>query len=206
MASNQQFKIDPTESFYVAVGAGDLAVELARTAAVDVQSRFSKLDLEPTVLREQARTALGSGVNSLKDPREVQAKLAARVSDLQAEAMALPSRLEGYFNENVANLDVTYAALAVRGKVVVDRIRKQEAAKEAKAAAGTAVAKAKTTSTQTAKTAKTAKKSAGTAKKSAKATGTATKKSATATKKAATEAAKETAKDTAPNTGEKSDS
>ena len=49
-------KFDATTPFYAAVGAGDLAVSFARTAAADVQARFAKVELEPKVLRDQAVT------------------------------------------------------------------------------------------------------------------------------------------------------
>ncbi|HET7388443.1 MAG TPA: hypothetical protein VFJ19_17455 [Nocardioidaceae bacterium] len=47
-------QIDASRPFYAAVGAGDLAVEFARTRANDVQTRIARIDLDPTALREQA--------------------------------------------------------------------------------------------------------------------------------------------------------
>jgi len=190
MPNTDQFKFDATTPFYAAVGAGDLAVNLARTAAHDVQTRISGLELEPNALREQARTVFVSRVDELN--KDVQARIEARVNSLQADAKALPSRVEALLNERMGELNVTYADLAARGKVLVGRIRGQEATKEARAAAKTTVTKAKTTGTQASKTAKTAKKSSAPAKSSAKATGTAAKKTATAAKKAAEDAAEKT--------------
>lgn len=190
-------KNDVTRPFYAVVGAGDLAVEYARTYATDVQARLSKVDLEPKTLRDQALTVVTTRVEELtKDAKAAQAKLESAVAELQADAKTLPAKVESFTNETVAELTETYGDLAVRGKDLVTRIRNQQSTRDAKAAAKTAVAKAKAAKTQTAKsvkastgTAKTAaEKTAATAKSSAKAT-TAAKKTASATDDAVTDAA-----------------
>ena len=176
-----QFKIDATRPFYAVVGATDVAVEFARAAALDVQARFAKTDLEETL------------------------------AELQAEAKTLPGKVESYvsdavadLNEAVAELNESYAELAARGKDLVARIRRQQATQDAAAAADTTVAEARTAKTQTAKsvkattgTAKTAartttasaRKTAGTSRTSTKATSTSAKKAAVATGRATTAAA-----------------
>ena len=65
MAKTQQFKIDATRPFYAVVGAGDLAVELARSTATDVQTRFAKVELEPKSLRDQAVTIVATRTEEL---------------------------------------------------------------------------------------------------------------------------------------------
>lgn len=198
-------KIDATRPFYAVVGAGDLAVEFARTYATDVQARIAKVELEPKALRDQARTIVVSRVDELaKDAKEAQAKLESRVADLQAEAKTLPAKVESFTNETVTELNDAYGDLAARGKVLVNRIRKQQATKDAKAATKTTVAKAKTAKTQTSKSAKAtsttakqaastttsaAKDTATTAKSATKATTTSAKKAASATTEAAADAA-----------------
>lgn len=191
-------KIDATRPFYAVVGAGDLAVEharsYARTYATDVSSRFAKVELEPKALRDQARTVVVARVDELtKDAKQAQAKLEARVADLQADAKALPAKVESFTNETVAELTGAYGDLAARGKDLVKRIRKQQATKDTKAAAKTTVAKAKTAKTQTAKTARAAKpavkKTASTAKSATKATGTSATKTASSATEAVTDAA-----------------
>jgi heparin binding hemagglutinin HbhA len=174
MAKTTQFKFDATRPFYAAVGAGDLAVAFARSTATDVQSRVSKLDIEPKALRDQARSVV-----------------VTRVDELNKDAKALPAKVESYFNgavadlnETVADLNGTYVELAARGKDLVARIRKQESINDVKAAAKTTVSKAKTVKTQ-------ATKATTTAKSSTKATGTAAKKTATAAEKAVSDAAEE---------------
>jgi heparin binding hemagglutinin HbhA len=176
-------KIDATRPLFAVVGAGDLAVKYARTYANDVQTRFAKVDLEPKVLRDQ---------------------LEARVAELQADAKTLPAKVESFTNETVAELNETYGDLAARGRELVNRVRKQQATQDAKAAVKSTVTKAKTTRTQTAKSAKasstalknaaktatsTAKKTGSTAKSSAKATGTSATRTASASTKAAGDAA-----------------
>lgn len=190
---NKQFTFDATRPFYAAVGAGDLAVALARTATADVQARAARIDLEPKTLRDQAVTLLSS-----------------RVEELQADAKAFPDRIEKLVNDYLADLNKTaeefnkaYLELAGRGQDFVKRVRRQEATKQTKAAAETTVAKAKTTTTQaknaTKSTTSTAKRSAksttSAAKTSAKRTTSTAKKSAkpaTSSAKATATAAKET--------------
>ena len=198
-------KIDATRPLFAVVGAGDLAVEFARTYATDVQTRFAKVEIEPKALRDQARTVVIARVDELaKDAKEAQTKLEARVAGLQADAKTLPGKVESFTNETVAELNETYGDLAVRGRDLVNRIRKQQSTQDAKAAGKSTVAKAKTTKTQatksatasstaakkTAKTATaTAKKTGATAKSSAKATGTSAAKTASAGTQAVTDGA-----------------
>ena len=191
-------KIDATRPFYAVVGAGDLAVEYARTAATDVQARISKVDIEPKTLRDQARTVVLTRVEELtEEAKDAQAKLEARVVDLQADAKAFPSKFESYVNETVTTANSAYGDLASRGRDLVNRIRKQQATQDTKAAANTTVAKAKTTKTQTANSAKktagttksAARKTSSTAKSNVKATSTSAKKTASAGTDAASSAA-----------------
>ena len=208
MAKTQQFKIDATRPFYAVVGATDLAVELARTTATDVQSRFAKVELEPKALRDQAVTIVSARTEELtKDAKSAQARVEALLAELQAEVKALPAKAQARVNELVAELgeavsdfNETYAELAARGKGLVTRIRKQEATQQTKAAAKTTATKARTTGTQAKKSAakttkaasSTAKKSSAPAKRSAKATGTAAKKTASSAAQATADAADKT--------------
>jgi len=189
MANTKQFKLDATRPLYAAVGVGDLAVEFARTAATDVQARISKVDLP-------------------EDAKGAQAMFEARVADFQSDAKKLPAKVESFVNETVAEATETYDDLAARGKNLVNRIRKQQATQDAKAAGNTAVAKAKTAKTQTSKsaqnsgtavknsaqntaqtTASAARDTGSTAKSNVRATTTSAKKTAEATTRATTDAA-----------------
>lgn len=201
-------KIDATRPFYAVVGAGDLAVNYARTAATDVQARFAKVERDPKALREQALTRFNTRVEELtgdaKDAqtkleeraKEAQKKLEGRLSTLQADAKSLPNKVEGYVNDAVAEVVEAYGELAVRGQALVTRIRTQQATKEAKGAARSTVTRAKTAKTQTTKSARstagTAKKSAGTTKQAAKKTGATAKRSTKATTTSAKKAASST--------------
>lgn len=195
----RQFKFDATRPFYAVVGVGDLAVEFARTRANDVQARWAKADFEPKALRDQARTVV-----------------VTRVEELNKDAKALPSKVEAYVNDAVQDLNGTvaevteaYEDLADRGRVLVSRIRGQEATKQAQAAARSAVARAKTARTQTSKSARstagTAKRSADASKTAAKKTGATAKRNAKATTTSAKKAASasgEAAKDAAEKIGD----
>ena len=66
-------KIDATRPLYAVVGAGDLAVELARGYTADVQARFSKIELEPQALRDQAVTVVSSRIDEIaEDAKEAE--------------------------------------------------------------------------------------------------------------------------------------
>ena len=175
-------KANPIRPLYAAVGGVDVAVAKARTGLTDVQTRLTdvqtrlaNVDVEPKALVGQGRTLV-----------------VARVDELQKTASALPARVEAKINELVAELGGTvedlnkqYVELALRGKVLVARIRKQQATQDLKAEAKKTTTRAKTTVTQ-------AKKTASTTKSSAKATGTTAKKTAGAAKKATQDAADKT--------------
>ena len=175
-------KANPIRPLYAAVGGVDIAVAKARTGLTDVQTRLtgvqtrlSKVDVEPKALVGQGRTLV-----------------VARVDELQKVANTLPARVEAKINELVAELGGTvedinkqYVELAVRGKDLVGRIRRQQATQDLKAEAKKTTTRAKATTTQ-------AKKTASTAKSSAKATGTSAKKTASAAKKATEDAADKT--------------
>jgi len=190
----EQVRIDATGPLYAVVGVTDLAVELARNAAVDVSTRLSKVDLEPKVLSAQARKA--------------QARLEARITDLQDDAKTLPDRLGEVVQETVSEMSETYGDLAARGRDLVARVRRQESTKQARAAAKNTVSRVKSTRTATTKSAKaststtkdaakdtvgtatvSAKRTATTAKRNLKGTGTSAKKAASATAKATADAA-----------------
>jgi hypothetical protein len=183
---------------YAGVGVTDLAVEIVRDYVADVQKKLvgyqkdvqksvTGFEFEPKALRKQAVTV----VNARR------AAVEARVAELQADAQALPTKVQSAVNENVTTLTDTYGDLVKRGEVLVTRIRKQESTKATKSSAKTTTAKAKTTNTQATKatrsTAKkattTAKKSSGPARSSAKATVTAAKKTASSAAQATTDAA-----------------
>jgi len=205
MANTKQSKLDATRPLYAVVGVGDLAVEYARTAATDVQARFSKVELEPKVLRDQARTVgdqartvVVTRVEGLtEDAKEAQAKFEALVAEFQSDAKALPAKVENFVNETVAEFTGSYDELAARGKDLVTRVRKQQSTVDVKAAAKTVVAKAKTTRTQTTKSAKNATETieaaandtATTVQSNVKATGTSASKTVSAAADATTDAA-----------------
>lgn len=202
-------KIDATRPLYAVVGATDLVVELARgytadvqARLVDVQSRVSKIELEPKALRDQARGLVVARIDELnEDVKEARSTVESRTKDARTQ-------VESYVNDAVAEVTDTYGDLADRGRKLVARIRRQQATQDAKAAAKTTKAKAKTTRTQSTKSAKStastakksakstarkttasAKKTAGTTKSATKATATSAQKAAAATTKAAGDAA-----------------
>lgn len=188
-------KSEATRGLYAGAGVADVAVEYVRGTVADVQNRFASY-------QKDAKSKV-SGVQKQVSGFEIDAVIA----DLQAEAKALPNRVQSLVDENVATINDTYSDLAQRGEVLVARIRKQESTKATARSARTTSAKAKATRTSATKTAKSttssaktsAKKTADTAKASAKKTAdtaqTSAKKTAdTAQKRAST--TKSTAKAT----------
>jgi hypothetical protein len=188
-------KTEARRPIYAGVGATDLAVGFVREYVADVQKRFvgvqkdvqtrvSSIELEPKALRDQAVTVVS-----------------ARVAELQADARALPTKVQSLVAENVTTVNETYVDLAKRGETLVERIRRQSSTKATVTSAKTTSAKAKTTKTQATKATKTtakktAKKASTTARKtttaprsSAKATTTAAKKTASSAAQATTDAA-----------------
>ena len=141
-------KANPIRPLYAAVGGVDAAVAAARTGLTeaqirinDVQTRLSKVDVEPKALVGQGRTLV-----------------VARVDELQKAANALPARVEAKINELVAELGGTvddlnkqYVELALRGQGLVARIRRQQATQDLKAEAKTTPTRAKTPATQATK-------------------------------------------------------
>jgi hypothetical protein len=194
-----------SRSIYAGVGMTDRLVEVLReyvadmqkrAAAVqkDVQKTVTQLDYQPQALREQATKVISARVETLNAQARRKA-VEERVAALQADALALPIRLQKLLDEQVATAGDSYDELVKRGESLVGRIRHQQSTEDAAASAETTVAKAKTTKTQATKTAKksataakkTAKKSP--AKSSAKATTTAASKTATSAAEAVTDAA-----------------
>jgi hypothetical protein len=199
MATKMTARRTPTfeapRPFYAVVGAGDLAIAFARTAATGVQARVARVDLEPRTVRDQAATVVATRVEELQgDAKKAQAALEARIGELQADAKALPAKLEKLVNDYVTELTKGYVELAARGETFVAKVRGQQSTQDTAAAAETTTAKARTTTTQAAKSAKAVKRTTkSTTKKtssSAKATGTAAKKTAGSAAKATTDAAR----------------
>jgi hypothetical protein len=206
-----------TRPIYAGVGVTDLAVEFVREyvadmqkRAADVQKTVSKIDYQPSTLATEAQKRVNHTTKVVTERVETlnktvvddaQARRAAvekRVAELQAEAKALPTRLQKFLDEQLGTAGDTYGELVTRGESLVDRILRQQSTQDAEKAVKTTVAKAKTTKTQASKTAATAKKSAkksattarkSPAKSSAKATVTSAKKAAEATAAAVTDAA-----------------
>jgi heparin binding hemagglutinin HbhA len=176
MARNltQNFKA-PTPVLAV-IGVGDLAVAKIREVSNDVQARSAKINLEPKRLQADLETAAKH-----------------RVENVRAAQNKAQQRAEAVFNDVVAQAATTYDSLAGRGKVLVDRIMRQQATQDLKRTASTTSSQAKATST-TAK--KAASNTGSTAKRSASTTSTQAKKGASQTKsraKATSTSARKTA-------------
>lgn len=183
---------------YASVGVTDRFVQAVREYVAELQKRASAvqkdvrktvsgIDYQPQAWREQATKVVNAGLNV--DAQARRKAVEERVAALQADAMALPARLQKLLDEQVSTAGDTYDEMVIRGETLVGRIRGQQSTQEAATAAKTTVAKAKTTKTQATKT---AKKSASSAKKTAKksAAPSSAKATATAAEKTATEAAK----------------
>ena len=205
MATTSRTKFDirteASKPLFATVGATDLAVEAVREFAADVHKRVTgysadvqksvtAIDIKPATLSSQARTAVTERVEALqKDAKARRTEVEKLVVDLQAEALAVPAKVQKALDENVSALGETYDDLVKRGESLVSRIRKQPATQAALKDAKTTVAKAKATRTSATKAAKSVSAEA-------KATATSTAKKATATAKKRTATTKSNAKAT----------
>jgi ElaB/YqjD/DUF883 family membrane-anchored ribosome-binding protein len=189
---------DVTRPLYAGVGVTDLAVEVVRDAVADMQKRLNDVqkdlagfDYEPKALREQATKVVGERVDALtKDAKARRAAIEKAVAELQADARALPGKVQSLLSENVETAGDTYGDLVKRGESLVGRIRRQESTKATVKSAATTATKAKTTKTQATKSAKaTTKKATATAKKRSAAPKSSAKATATAATKTAENAA-----------------
>lgn len=166
--------ITRSKPFYVAAGAGDLAVKTAR----ELPSKLRPSRLVVVKLDRQDVTKA--------------------VSTLQSEALALPARAQTVAVSAAVGaadqVDAAYEELLARGRRVVGRIRRQKATQELKRDAGTTVRRTRATATAArsgaSETASAAKGTATTAKKSAR---KATRSTTTAAKRTSTTARKRAA-------------
>ena len=92
---------------YAYVGAGDLAVTAVKEYVADLQKSVN--DFNAKKLRDSALERAAARRNAIE----------ARVSELQAEALALPSKGQNVALDYVGTVTGTYADLAKRGEAVV---------------------------------------------------------------------------------------
>jgi siderophore synthetase component len=172
---------------YAGVGVTDRVVEVVRDYVADMQKRVTEAQQSVADFEVESLTR-----NLGKDAQARRATLERLVGELQAEALALPARLQKLVDEQVATAGDTYEGLVKRGESLVGRIRRQQSTQEAVSSAKTTTAKAKTTRTQARKTAATARKSAG--RTTAQAKKSPARSSAKATRTSASKTAKSAAK------------
>ncbi|WP_183094035.1 hypothetical protein [Nocardioides stalactiti] len=128
---------------YAGVGATDLAVETVRGYVTEVQTHLNArvADVQKSVKEFEApkpKSLQDKAVAQLNDTR---AKFEAKLAELQADAKALPKKLQGRYDDNVAAATKQYADLAKRGETVVTKLVKGEEPKAAAAAAPAPAAK-----------------------------------------------------------------
>ncbi len=166
-------KMDATTPLYAMVGAGDLAVSLARTAAADVQSRLAKIELPRIDVRnvDLRRAATDAQARLSQEP----AVVLGQIDELADRGKTLVGRIRGQqATRTTAQAARTTAAKAKTAKTQTEKAASEQAS----------------TTKQSAKRASTsARKTASTAKRNAKATGTSARKTASAASKAAEDAA-----------------
>jgi ElaB/YqjD/DUF883 family membrane-anchored ribosome-binding protein len=190
-----QIPAGATRPLYAGVGVTDLVVETVRDYVAEMQKRLDEvqksvagLEVQPEVVRDKATKAVSARIDTLsKDAQARRRHVEKRVTELQSELQALPTRLQKLVDAQVSTAGDTYTDLVKRGESLVDRIRRQQSTQDAEAAAKTTVSKAKTTKTQAKKATAKARKSP--AKSSAKATGTSARKTASGTARAVVDAA-----------------
>ena len=133
---------------YAGVGVTDLAVEKVKGYVTEVQIKVNArvADVQKSVKEfevPQPKTLQDKATAQLNDSR---AKFESRLSELQSDAKALPTRVQTtvkkQYDENVATLTGTYADLAKRGESVVTKLRKGDAVKAPASVPGSVAKKA----------------------------------------------------------------
>ena len=174
---------DLKSPLYATLGATDRTVEFVRESVTDLQTRLVGLQRNVDKLE--------------RDPQNLRAAIEARVNELQARALEVPDKVQGFLEQH----EVAYGQLVARGDALVRRVRRQKSTQDTVKGARTTASKAKTTGTQagnagrsTASSAKSAAKTASTtAKKQSKSPQSSAKATATSAKKTAKSATKATA-------------
>ncbi len=116
---------------YAGVGATDLAVEKVKDYVTEVQTKVNSrvADVQKSVKEfevPQPKSLQDKAVAQFNDNR---AKFEAKLVELQADAKALPKKVQGKYDENVATVTKQYADLAKRGESVVVKLRKGDEVK-----------------------------------------------------------------------------
>ena len=101
-------------SLYAGVGAGDLAVTAVKEYVADVTAKVA--DVQKTVTSFDAKKVQAAALDQAKARRSA---IEARVAELQAEALSLPTKGQNAALEAVGTVTGTYADLAKRGEAVV---------------------------------------------------------------------------------------
>ena len=168
--------ITRSKPFYVAAGAGDLAVKTIREA--------------PSLLRPSRLVVVKVGRDDVQKA----------VSTLQAETIALPAKAQtaavGVVVGVADRADAVYGDLLSRGRRVVGRIRRQQSTQDLQRDAGTTVRRTKAATT-------VARKGAADTATAAKATRTTAKKSAKKSARSASATTRSSAKRTATTAGKR---
>jgi hypothetical protein len=99
---------------YAYVGAGDLAVTAVKEYVADVTAKVA--DVQKTVTSFDAKKVQTAALEQAKARRSA---IESRVADLQAEALALPTKGQSAALGAVGTVTGTYADLAKRGEAVV---------------------------------------------------------------------------------------
>jgi hypothetical protein len=99
---------------YAGVGAGDLALTAVKEYVSDVQKRIT--DVQKSVTDFDAKKARKQAADAAAARR---AAVETRVSDLQKDALEIPTRVQTLVNDNVAVATATYTDLAKRGEALV---------------------------------------------------------------------------------------
>jgi hypothetical protein len=163
---------DLRSPLYATLGATDRAVELVRESVTDLQTRLSELqqsidgfERNPQELRTRTVGAVNGQAETLaREAQRRRAAIEARINELQARALQVPDKVQGFLEEH----EVAYSQLVARGDALVRRVRGQKSTQDTVKSAKTTKSKAKTTGTQASKAGKsTASSAKGAAKRTA---------------------------------------
>jgi hypothetical protein len=117
---------------YAGVGATDVAVEIVRGVVTDVQAKVAArvADVQQSVRSFELPEPKALQARATDTVAARRARVEARIAELQADAVALPGRLQSVpagvrtrVDSNVTAVAGRYAELAQRGEAIVTRLR-----------------------------------------------------------------------------------
>lgn len=123
MANTTSSKFDATSPLYAWVGAGELAVETLRKAALDLQAQLDTARAKSPKSVDEARERLAGRLDTLA--KDAQSRIESGVTELQADAKALPGSAQARLTELQSEVKERFAKIEARLAELSTEIRSE---------------------------------------------------------------------------------